>query len=117
MNIIEKLNGLPLPLQQLMKDVIENTQWGDCDEYFLNDKGEKEEVSAYAYCTNDTRKFKGIQKRTLFRQLYAAFGLKGDFGHYMSHCSDWWGDGSGDMLFLRSTDIDAVEQWAKTISY
>lgn len=33
-------------------------------------------------------------------------------GRYVSHCHDWWGDGSGDMLFIRNEYSLAFEEWA-----
>ncbi|MBO5974441.1 MAG: hypothetical protein J6P95_01785 [Paludibacteraceae bacterium] len=34
-------------------------------------------------------------------------------GRYMSHCSNWWEDGSGDVLFFRDEYADAFENWAR----
>ena len=33
-------------------------------------------------------------------------------GRFISHCNDWWGDGSGDMLFIREGYHSVFEEWA-----
>ena len=37
--------------------------------------------------------------------------------NFISHCSDWWGDGTGDMMFIAMDVIDArieeLEEWAR----
>lgn len=104
--------------KQLLKDVIRYGEWGDSTELFLDEKGADEEAVMMAYCTNDAKKagnFTGRKISGLFRGIYhklcPAFEHK--LGRYISHCSDWWGDGSGDMLFIRATHVPAFEVWAR----
>ena len=94
--------------RQLLKDTINYGCWGDGEERFLkspNVMGDYEEVGMMGYCTNDAVSgghFKGRVIATMFRSIYNKLCQdKGRIGHIISHCSDWWGDGSGDMLFIR----------------
>lgn len=106
---------LTVDQQQLLKDTINYGCWGDCDQDFLNANGERETVSAMGYCTNDAKEathFKGRTVSSMFRAIYKKLCPNG-IGQYLSHCTDWWGDGSGDMLFIRSTDCEEVEAWAR----
>lgn len=34
-------------------------------------------------------------------------------GNFLSHCNDWWDDGTGDMLFIRIGYYQEFEEWAK----
>ena len=49
--------------------------------------------------------------RSIYRKLCAA--NRNTIGAQLSHCNDWWGDGSGDMLFVRSAWNKAWMEWAK----
>ena len=101
--------------KQLLKDTIIEGDWGDGSEYFINNNGEKEEYMMYAYCTNDVSKagnFSGKKISSLFRSMYGKLCNEHGVGEYISHCSDWWGDGKGDMLFIREEVIDEFEDWA-----
>lgn len=103
--------------QQLLKDTINYGSWGDGTEDFLDENGKIEEDSMYGYCTNDAKKagnFSGRQISAMFRSIYRKLCPdRGCFGPIISHCSDWWGDGSGDMLFIRADYYRAFEEWAK----
>ena len=104
--------------QQLLKDTINKGFWGNCDCEFLKEDGTDETVDAYGYCTNDTSKagnFKGREVGIMFRSIYKKFCAtnKNQIGRHLSHCNNWRGDGSGDMLFIRFTDYEAFEEWAK----
>ena len=105
--------------QQLLKDTINYGGWGDGEMEFLDDDGNEETDSMYGYCTNDAKQgghFKGRKVSAMFRSMYGKLcvGRNHTVGRFISHCNDWWGDGSGDMLFIRSEYSDAFEEWART---
>ncbi len=102
--------------KHVLKDCINYGAWGDGEEKFLNEFGEVEEDGMYGYCTNDAKDaghFNGRKVSALFRAIYNRLCEKDhEIGKVVSHCSDWWGDGSGDMLFIRYEYVDAFEEWA-----
>ena len=83
--------------QQLLKDTINYGAWGDSDWEFLDDNEKVETVAMYGYCT-------------MYKKLCPT--NHNQIGRYISHCNDWWGDGSGDMLFIRKGYYNAFEEWA-----
>ena len=106
--------------QQLLKDTIIKGSWGDTEYDFLVDKeGDEIETDwSYGFCTNDAKKaghFSGRKVSAMFRGIYRkmcqANGNR--IGHIISHCNDWWGDGNGDMLFIRDGWDEAFEKWAR----
>ncbi len=102
--------------QQLLKDTINYGSWGDTSMEFRNDAGEFETDSAWGYCTNDAKQgghFKGRQVPAMFRSIYKKLCPDQHAGRFMSQCNDWWGDGTGDMLFVRLEIVDELEKWAK----
>ena len=105
--------------KQLLKDTINKGFWGDCEYEFANkDTEEFEETWAYGFCTNDAKEaghFAGRQISAMFRSIYRKLceWKKNTTGEFLSHCRDWWGDGSGDMLFIRSSYRVAFQEWAK----
>lgn len=106
--------------QQLLKDCILYGSWGDAEFTFYTsqDSEEMESVSMDGYCTNDAKDgghFQGRQISALFRNIYQKMcrGQKHTIGYVLSHCRDWWDDGSGDMLFIRGDWSAAFEQWAR----
>lgn len=105
--------------QQLLKDTINYGGWGDGEMKFLDAAGNEETSSMYGYCTNDAKQgghFKGRKVSAMFRSMYNKLCASKNHtvGRFISHCNDWWGDGSGDMLFIRSEYSDAFEEWART---
>lgn len=101
--------------QQLLKDTINYGSWGDTFVNFRNEAGEVEEDGAWGYCTNDAKQgghFKGRQISTMFRSIYKKLCPDKHTGRFISQCSDWWGDGTGDMLFVRFEIVDELEKWA-----
>ena len=103
--------------QQLLKDTIRYGGWGDSCSEFLNDNGEVETVTMYGYCTNDAKNgghFSGRGVSSMFRSIYKKLcpEYHNQIGRYISHCNDWWGDGSGDMLFIREGYYPTFEEWA-----
>ena len=104
------LEGLTDKQQTLLKDTIKFGSWGDGDYEFLIN-GEYKTCGMYGYCTNDAKEgghFSGRQVSAMFRGLY-----KKIIGEFFSHASDWWGDGSGDMMFIRYDAVDFMEDLAK----
>lgn len=104
--------------QQLLKDTIKYGGWGDSDMEFLDENGKIETVSMYGYCTNDAHKaghFKGRIVSSMFRSIYKKMcpANRNQIGRYISHCNDWWDDGSGDMLFIRTGYYQIFEEWAR----
>ena len=104
--------------KQLLKDTIIHGCWGDADYEFLDEKGEIETAHMYGYCTNDAKlagNFSGRRVSAMFRSMYKKLCPVhyNQIGRVISHCNDWWGDGSGDMLFIRSEWVDRFELWAR----
>lgn len=104
--------------KQVLKDAIRYGSWGSADYEFLDENGNIESVGMYGYCTNDAKlggHFTGRKVSGLFRSIYHKLCAHDNhqIGRYISHCSDWWGDGSGDMLFIRYGYYEAFEEWAK----
>lgn len=103
--------------QQLLKDTIRHGFWGDATDFFLDEDGKKVEDWADVYITNDAKRgghFTGRKISSMFRSIYKKLCPINGTGEVISHCSDWWGDGSGDVLFIREKYIKAFEQWART---
>lgn len=104
--------------KQLLKDTINEGGWGDSDWEFLDESGNVETVAMYGYCTNDAYlagHFKGRVVATMFKSIYKKLcpACNNQVGRYISHCNDWWGDGSGDMLFIRTGYYRTFEEWAR----
>lgn len=104
--------------QQLLKDSINSGAWGDTEEEFINSNGEQETVYCYGYCTNDAKNaghFRGRIVASMFKSMYKKLCPENhnQIGRYISHCNDWWGDGSGDMLFIRTGYYQVFEEWAR----
>lgn len=119
MNANEVINTITSQLdpdeQQLLKDTINYGAWGDCDMEFRNEAGEAETVYAWGYCTNDAKDaghFNGRKIALMFKSIYKKLCPDNHMGRFLSQCNDWWGDGSGDMLFIRGDVYKAVEEWA-----
>lgn len=102
--------------QQLLKDTINYGAWGDCDMEFRNEAGGIETAYAWGYCTNDAKhagNFSGHKVATMFKSIYKKLCPDNHTGRFISQCNDWWGDGSGDMLFIRGELSNSLEEWAK----
>lgn len=85
---------------------------------FLDKDGNIESCMMFGYCTNDAKlagNFSGRKVSAMFRSIYKKLCPynHNQIGRYISHCSDWWGDGSGDMLFVRSYYCDAFKVWSR----
>lgn len=124
MKTIEQVKAMVAVLteeqQQLLKDTIVYGTWGDTTETFINEEGERIESYCYGYITNDAKmagNFSGRKVSAMFRSIYnkvckdlhTGYG----YGEVISHCTDWWGDGTGDVLFIHTDWVDAFEAWAR----
>lgn len=103
--------------KQLLKDTINYGFWGSDLADFVDEDGNLHGHPAYGYCTNDAKiagNFSGRKISAMFRAIYKKLccheGIEGEF---LTHYSDWWGDGTGDMLFIRMDLNDAFEAWAR----
>ena len=119
-DVKEQVKDLTADEQQLLKDAINEGCWGDADYDFLKapNTTETETVGMMGYCTNDAHKaghFEGRKISSMFRSIYRKMcpECKNQIGYVISHCNDWWGDGSGDMLFIRYGWDEAFELWAR----
>ena len=121
---IEQVKGMVAILtseeQQALKDAIIYGGWGDAEYEFFKapDSNETETVYMYGYCTNDAKQgghFEGRKMSALFRNIYRKMckDERHQIGYVLSHCNDWWGDGSGDMLFIREGWDATFEEWSK----
>lgn len=105
--------------QQVLKDCIKYGSWGDADYEFVDENGRIETCRMWGYYTNhakDGGHFTGRKVSGLFRGIYnrlCSKEYKNEIGEVISHCTNWWGDGSGDMLFIRNEYVDEFENWAK----
>lgn len=121
MKTIENINEITSVLtdvqKQILKDTINCGMWGDCDMSFLDEDGNVETDHCYGYCTNDAKLAGNHSGRAVsanFRAIYKKMcPCDTEIGEVISHFSDWWGDGSGDMLFIRDEYVDAFTEWAK----
>ena len=107
--------------QLILKDAIIYGSWGDAEVNFKDG-----DAFGFGYCTNDAARaghFTGRQRSALFRSVYRKLGILGQgcgSNENFYYCNDWWGDGSGDMFFIRGRkDADGkrlyevFEEWAR----
>ena len=105
--------------QQLLKDTIKHGYWGDASAEFVDEKlGDIIPADAEIYVTNDAKQgghFSGRRVSAMFRSIYKKMcsACDNQAGIHLSHCSDWWADGSGDVLMLRADENAAWRKWAK----
>ena len=111
--ILENLND---EQKQLLADTINHGSWGDCEVEFNNAKIDY----ATGYITNDAYKGGHFERKSLstrFQSLFKALGLEGTKNskrnNEMRWIYDWWGDGSGSVLFIRDGLDAEFEQWAR----
>lgn len=118
---LEEISKLNDKQQQLLKDTINYGGWGDTSMTFIDKEGNHETLCCYVYITNDAKNgkhFNGRQVSAMFRAIYKKLCPKRivsqeSIGHIFAHISDWWGDGSGDVLFIRDEFISIATEWAK----
>ena len=116
--IEEIVSVLTADEKQLLKDAINKGAWGSADGEFLDESGNVETVSMYGYCTNEAQRaghFKGRIVSAMFRSIYKKLCAveRNQIGRFISHCNNWRGDGSGDMLFIRTGYYQTFKEWAK----
>lgn len=117
-NLIEKiLSPLTDDEKTLLKDTILHGSWGSAEYDFAEEDGSISTKPMYGYCTNDAvlgGHFSGRIVSQMFRSIYKKMCgyYKNQIGNVISHCHDWWEDGSGDMLFIREEYVDMFEEWA-----
>jgi len=94
---------------EAIKLIIINGYWGDCDIEFGSST---ETAYACGYSTN-------LDKNKQFSGLMSGISktIKASGTVAIKMCSDWWGDGSGDMMFfnmgLFECDDNELLEWAK----
>ena len=103
--------------KRLLKNIINNGACGNYACSFLDDKGNVETVEAYGYSVYYSCRvalLKGCKItaicQSICRKLCSA--VNNQVGRYISHRNDWWGDGAGDMIFIREGYHSAFEEWA-----
>lgn len=91
---------------EAIKLIIRNGFWGDCDQDFAD----KKTYYAHGYSTNMN---KGKEWSGILSGISKT--LKSSGTNLISMCSDWWQDGSGDMMFFNMELIDEkeLENWAQ----
>jgi len=90
---------------EAIKLIVKKGFWGDCSQEFAD----KKTYYAYGYFTNLNKgkewsgTLSGISKK-----------IKSSGINIISMFSDWWQDGSGDMMFFNMELIDEkeLEEWA-----
>ena len=97
---------------QAVRDAWNYGLWGDAEVGFAD----KDEYGIGA-CTNDIHlagNFKGREVTNICRKIANRIWKQGL--DWISHFNDWWGDGSGDMLFISGEvgSWDELREWAKT---
>ena len=95
----------------VIKKVIRFGAWGDCDLEFGDNK---ETNYAYGYETNISKKTNYSGKEFSGICSGIAKTIKTKNLNFVKNISDYWGDGSGDMLFLNYDILDReeIESWA-----
>ena len=111
--------------QQILKDTLTEGWWGDCEHQFLKIGARPierniETVVCYGYCVNDAYKaghFRGRIVSQLFSGVYRKLCVlkHNNVGEVISHCHDWWGDGTGDITFDRYDWCMAFHDWARDL--
>ena len=83
---------------QAIKDTIIYGAWGDTDIEF-----DGIDFPAWGFCTNDCSQgghFKGREVTNIWKSIASKI-KKTEASKFMKHANDWWGDGTGDMVFFR----------------
>ena len=92
---------------QAMKDAWKYGQWGDCEICFYGDNKDSYAIGA---CTNDIKDgkhFTGRQISGIMSGISKAIIEKNC--KLVENIPDWWGDGSGDMIFFNANAFDFNE--------
>ena len=102
--------------KQLLKDPINFGFFGSADMEFVEDKTEIKTLGSNGYRTNDAKKaghFSGRKISAMFRSIYRKLTIIDGMGEFLTHCSNWWDNGTGDMIFIKIDFVEAFECWAK----
>lgn len=112
----EILANLNEEQKQLLADTINHGGWGDAEVEFNNN----EIAYGDGYITDEAYRGNHFERKSLsnrFRSLFKALGLEGNkYGKRsdeMKWMYDWWGDGTGSILFIREELSPEFEKWAK----
>ena len=102
---------------QAIKDTILYGAWGDTDIEF-----DGVAFPAWGFCTNDCSQgghFKGREVTNIWKSISNKI-KKTEASKFMKHANDWWGDGTGDMVFFRTDGFfkggetyKVLIEWAK----
>lgn len=101
---------------QAIKDTILYGAWGDTDIEF-----DGVDFPAWGFCTNDCSQgghFKGREVTNIWKSISNKI-KKTEASKFMKHANDWWGDGTGDMVFFRTDGFfegrsyEGLVAWAK----
>ena len=100
---------------QAMKDAINEGGWGDAEEFF---EGCEDDCNAWGCCTNDIHKAGNFASKEISGIISGISKKASKVQNGAIACRpDYWGDGSGDMIFfnLEALDchVDELEEWAK----
>ena len=105
---------------QAIKDAIIYGAWGDTSQEFYGKDGRLSETHyAWGFCTNDIYKGGHFKNRRSMSGIISGISkkIKTEKLNFIIHCSDWWDDGTGDMMFIAMDVVDAkieeLEEWAK----
>ena len=97
---------------QAMKDAWKYGSWGDCDIMFY---GDDHNSYAFGACTNDIKNgdhFSGRQISGILGGI--SRNIKNKNCNLVENIPDWWGDGSGDMIFFNVNAFglsEATDAW------
>jgi hypothetical protein len=105
---------------QAIKDAIIYGAWGDTSQEFYGKDSQLSETHyAWGFCTNDIYKGGHFKNRRSISGIMSGISkkIKTEKLNFISHCSDWWGDGTGDMMFIAmdvvNAKIEELEEWAR----
>lgn len=115
-NVNKLLDKLSDKQKQLLKDTIINGFWGTCDSEFINEEGTIIVSNCNGYVVNSAKEaghFNGRQVSAMFRSIYSKLCSNRGMGNFLSHISNYWGNGSGDALFIKRDYVIAFERWAR----
>lgn len=124
-DLISTLEALTAEQQQLLKEIIRYGSMGDTDYEFYQD-GHVTTKHAWFYTTNcmyDKSPFTSRKRSAMLNAIYNKLCTKffdgymgsgkSGVGQYMSHHKNWWGKGTGSVLFFEYDNCDILDEWAK----
>lgn len=99
---------------QAIKDTILYGAWGDTDIEFSEGI-----FPAWGFCTNDCSQgghFKGREVTNVWKSISRKIA-KTEASKFMKHANDWWGDGTGDMVFFRTDGFFEGETYKGLVAW